>query len=154
MYVPKKDHDYNEFWCGHQTLENAKKIFKLDNDALELLLRLKTEKIPMYVVSQHRKELLIKLLEYFGIKEFFTDVLVTTEKGKRIQQLAKAKQIPLDKCLMIGDRYELDIAPVLKIGVNALLIDREHNQYLHVPRIKNYDEVLKLINTDQDEKSS
>jgi FMN phosphatase YigB (HAD superfamily) len=154
LYVPRKAHDYSEFWSGHQTINNAKKIFKLDKDALKLLTRLKNEKIPMYVVSQHKKELLIELLEYFGIKDFFTDVLVTSEKGKRIEQLAKSKQIPLDKCLMIGDRYDLDIAPVLEVGGAALLIDREYNQYTPAPRIKNYDEVLKLITTGQYERSS
>jgi len=137
LYVPKDGHSYADFWDGEHTLERAKKIFKLDNGVVVLLERLKKAGIPSYIVSKHREELLIELLEHFGILNYFDEVLVNGDKGDRIKEIAKSKKITLNNCTMLGDNYYHDVLPALRIGANAFIVDRDYNREARGPRIIN-----------------
>ena len=146
LYIPKNNFSYNDFWDGEHTLKRAKKTFKLDNGVKDLLKKLRKANFPMYIVSKHNYELLHNLLSHFKIKYYFTEIFINGNKGKRIKEVIKKKKISKNYCIMIGDIYELDILPVIKIGIKAIIINREYNTHIQAPRINNYNELLKLLN--------
>jgi FMN phosphatase YigB (HAD superfamily) len=146
IYVTKKNHHYKDFWEGKRTIKEAKRIFKLDKNMQKIMEQLSSWNIPMYLVSKHdHEDLLLDLLEYFDVKKYFQEILVNGDKGERIKDLAVQQKIPLSQCIMLGDRYELDIEPVLKAGAMAFLVQREYNSHYTGPNVTDRQMFLDLV---------
>ena len=145
LFLPKEGLSYLDFWAGEHTLERAKDVFELDPATVEVLEKLRKMGITMYVVSKHEEAILPSLLEHFGIRKFFKDVLINGDKGQRIREQAAADGIPLDRCLMVGDMYSLDIAPCLREGIKCYLLDRKYNRKENAPRLKSLRELLRVF---------
>lgn len=145
LFLPKKGLSYLDFWDGERTLDKAKEVFELDPSTIKVLEELKRMGITMYIVSKHEEAVLPSLLEHFGIRKFFKEVLINGDKGLRIKKQAAADGIPLERCLMVGDMYSLDIAPCLREGIKCYLLDRKYNRKENAPRLKSLYELLKVI---------
>ena len=146
LYIPKTGHSYSDFWDkGPHSLERAKNIFKLDRKAKAVLRELRKLGIPMYIMSIHDETILPGLLNHFKIKHFFEDILINGDKGARISTYTINHQIPTNRCIMVGDRPEIDIIPVKMEGISTILIDREYNKDFITSRINNLDDLIKLL---------
>lgn len=90
---------------------------------------LKSLKCKMGVLSNFNSSLKSKMEEIFG--NLFNDIIVSEEEGIRKPELKffelALKKINIDpnNILYIGDSIRLDIEPAEKLGINALLIDRD-----------------------------
>jgi FMN phosphatase YigB (HAD superfamily) len=144
LYVPKNKGSYKEFWKA-PSLKRALEMFRLDDDVLTLLKKLRKKKVPVYVCSMHKEAILLGMLEEFGIKHFFKEILINGDKGRRIKEVARRARIPLGSCIMVGDRYDLDIEPTMREGIRSYLIDRWYNRDFKVPRIGSLLDILEII---------
>lgn len=141
LYVTNEGKDYNDFWNGEHTLERALEFFHLDEGMIEFLTYLKRSGYVLYVVSKHIDELLLGLLEYFGITDFFNEIMINGDKGQRINDYISRRNISPEECVMFGDHFDLDIDPVIRVGVDAILVSREYNRNVdafRVDRIHDY----------------
>jgi len=144
LFNPKPGFTIEDFW-SNPSLERAKRIFELDSHTREVLEYLKANNIPAYIVSLHEESILPGLLEFLGIKDYFIRILINGDKGRRIRELADQEGIPIESCVMVGDRYELDIQPTAREGIRGFLLDRPYNQGPDAHRIRTLDEILKLL---------
>ena len=87
-------------------------------------------RIPVGIISNFNSTLKEKLQSFFDVK--FADVFVSEELGvakpslefyrKALEQIGIAP----NEIIYVGDSVKLDLEPALKLGINALLIDREN----------------------------
>lgn len=91
---------------------------------------LKEINIPIGIISNFNATLREKLPTFFDVH--FADIFVSEELGvakPSVEFYAKALQqidINPQEIVYVGDSVKLDLEPALKLGINALLIDREH----------------------------
>lgn len=76
----------------------------------------------------HRKA----VAEHVGVLDLLDEVHVTPEvegaKGNTIATWLEEKNFTTDAALMVGDVYEWDILPALKVGVEGLLIASDYER--------------------------
>ncbi len=100
---------------------------------------LKQIAVPMGIISNFNSTLKEKLKSFFDVE--FTDIFVSEELGVAKPSLdfyGKAiEQIGIDpkEIVYVGDSVKLDLEPALALGMNAFLIDREHNFPMQKRRI-------------------
>lgn len=82
-----------------------------------------------------------KTLEALGVLEFFPNVigLDSTKKSKPAKEIFDlavnlagkhtAQKIKYENCISIGDRYDIDLALPLKLGMGAILVDGVKDVY-------------------------
>ena len=105
--------------------------------------------LPVGVLSNFNSTLRSKLDEHFG--QIFSDILVSEEVGLSkpsvefyMKAVAKLKLAPED-ILYIGDSMKLDVEPAIKVGLKALLIDR-NSFYTESPiLINNLSQIKKFL---------
>ncbi len=126
LYRPKRGKSYEDFWeCGEHTLERAKEHFELNHCVAGILMMLKGRDYLMAVVSKHKDHLLPELLEHLGIDEFFSEIMIGNEKGPMMLNYLKERGIRRADAVMVGDTYDLDIAPAEKMGIRGIHLDGE-----------------------------
>ncbi len=90
---------------------------------------LKSIQVPMGIVSNFNNTLKDKINTLFG--DVFEDIHVSEELGLRkpnvefYRQALDKKNLDPNQVLYVGDSLKLDIEPASKLGIKALLIDRE-----------------------------
>lgn len=125
LYVPRKGKSYSSFWeDGEHSLERAVEHFKLNDGVLETLERMKKMGFTMVVVSTHKPELLPSLLEHFGVKEYFSDIIINGDKGTRMIEFLKEKGIPKNFAVAVGNNRTIDIEPAERVGIKGYLLAR------------------------------
>jgi FMN phosphatase YigB (HAD superfamily) len=124
-----------EFW-QHPTRERAREIFQTAPGAHELLQTLRDQGVKRVVLSRHDERILPGLMEEFHLSRLFDDVLINGDKGERAMQWLKENGLSTADAVMIGDREDLDILPMQRVGIHAVLIDRPYNQQIAAPRVK------------------
>ena len=94
-----------------------------DTDAL------KNINIPIGIISNFNSTLKEKLNSFFG--PIFTDIFVSEELGVAKPKLefyeiaCEKSGVKPENILYIGDSIKLDLEPAIKVGMNALIIDRD-----------------------------
>jgi len=146
LYLPRKGYTARDFWKGEHTIERATEMFEIPDNVISTLAEMRKSGVVMHVVSLHLEGLLAKLLDSLGIGHFFHDLIINGDKGKRIEAYASEHGISRNDCLMVGDRYDLDIAPVHARGIRAILLDREGSNRHPIPPIQSVDELTGFIN--------
>jgi FMN phosphatase YigB (HAD superfamily) len=123
LYVPKKGRTFDDFWeGGDHTLERALENFELNQGVEETLGELMKKGHELVVVSVHKPDLLPDLLKGLGIRRCFTDILVNGDKGELMEEYLDEKDVPKDLASIVGDIYDMDIAPAEKVGIRGLLL--------------------------------
>jgi len=146
LYVPKDGRTAVEFWLGEHTIERAVRLFKVAEDVAPALQRIQELDIMMHVVSLHKDIILPQLLDELELGNHFEDLLINGDKGIRIRQYAESHGIPLEDCLMVGDRIDLDITPVQNAGIKAILIDRDGEiERDDITIIRSFDELIEHV---------
>ena len=141
IYVPRKGHTQYEFWAGEHTPEEALSFFELDAGAAEAIRALRREAETLCIVSLNPRPVLDALLLKFGIRDLFDDVLINDDKGRLIRNYLTKHNLRADRAIMVGDMPRIDLYPVQRIGVEAILVDRYYNQGVPAERIPGLSEL-------------
>lgn len=140
IYVPHKGRSTWEFWADPSP-ERARHFFKLDEGVAEALDSLKGSLDSLCIVSKNHKQVLDTLLDDFGIKGYFDEVILNGDKGREIMKYLSQRGFDHREALMVGDTPNLDLYPVRNAGVSAILVDRPYNRGADAERIKGVHEL-------------
>ncbi len=141
IYVPRKGHTQYEFWAGEHTPEEALGFFELDAGAAEAIREIKGEAETLCLVSLNPKPVLDALLQKFGIREFFDEIMINDDKGRLIKDYLRRNNMRPDQAIMVGDMPRVDLYPVKRVGVDSILVDRYYNQGIPAERIRGLSEL-------------
>jgi phosphoglycolate phosphatase-like HAD superfamily hydrolase len=140
LYVPKNGKSRWEFWADPSP-DAAVEFFELDKNVKESLEALRGQVETLCIVSKNPKEILTALLDKFGIRHLFDEIMLNDNKGKLIAKYLYRKGLKREEAVMVGDMPVLDLYPVRRIGVEAILVDRPYNSWAKAERIKGISEL-------------
>lgn len=141
IYVPRKGHTQYEFWAGEHTPEEALGFFELDAGAAQAIRELRREAETLCVVSLNPKPVLDALLQKFGIRDVFDEIMINGDKGHLIKNYLRMHNLRADQAIMVGDMPRIDLYPVKRVGVESILVDRYYNQGVAAERIPGLSEL-------------
>ncbi|MFG0318202.1 MAG: HAD family hydrolase [Planctomycetota bacterium JB042] len=125
-------------------------MFHPFDDARALLARLRGARVPVAVVSNWSPPL-PRILAAIGLARH-VDVIVTSavvrlEKPEPaiFRRAADALSVPIDACLHVGDRVDLDLDGARSAGADARLIDREGRRPDLSDRVASLEEIFPLV---------
>jgi phosphoglycolate phosphatase-like HAD superfamily hydrolase len=140
LYVPKHGRSRWEFWANPSP-ECAEEFFELDEGVEDALRRLRKKAQTLGLVSWNSYPVLSALLRKFKVGDYFDCILVNGDKGKRIESYLARNGLKKDEAIMVGDMPKLDLYPLRKAGIEAILVDRDYNWYVKAERIKGVNEL-------------
>lgn len=140
LYVPKGGRSRWEFWAN-PTPEAAVEFFELDKGVKEALVEIRDRVDSLCIVSKNPKDILDALLDKFGIRHLFDEIMLNDNKGKLIASYLHRKGFKREESVMVGDMPTLDLFPVRKLGIEAVLIDRGYNGWVKAERIRGVSEL-------------
>ncbi len=135
LYVPKGRRLIWEFWANPSP-EAAVEFFELDEGVLETLLTLRKQVDTICLVSRNNRPILSAILRKYGLEDFFDEIILNGDKGKKISRYLWKHGMSKSESIMVGDMPELDLFPVLRAGIAAVLVDRWYNRSVGAERIK------------------
>ena len=135
LYVPRNGKSRWEFWANPSP-EAAVEFFELDRGVKESLERLRSQVDTLCLVSRNPEDILGALLDKFGIRHLFDDIMLNGDKGKKIVQYLSRRGLRRDESVMVGDMPVLDLYPVRRFGIEAVLVDRPYNSWAKATRIR------------------
>jgi len=135
LYIPRGGKSTWEFWADPSP-RHAREFFELDEGVAEALSSLRCRVDSLCIASRNTKPILDALLDDFGIRDFFDEVLLNGNKGKQISKYLAERGYDRKDAVMVGDTPVLDLYPVRKAGVEAILVDRPYNRMVDAERIK------------------
>jgi len=134
LYVPKHGRSRWEFWADPSP-ELALEFFELDEGVMEALVALRGQVDTLCLASRNTRAILMALLDKFGLRGYFDDILLNGDKGKNIVRYLSKHGLSRDEAVMVGDMPRLDIYPVRDRGIEAILVDRVYNRDADAERI-------------------
>jgi FMN phosphatase YigB (HAD superfamily) len=134
LYVPKGKRLLWEFWAKPSP-EAAVKFFELDKGVAETLKRLRDQVETICLVSRNSWPILSAILQAYGIEDCFDAIMLNGDKGKKIEQYLTKHGFSKAESVMVGDMPDLDLFPVLRVGVVSVLVDRWYNRMVRAERI-------------------
>ncbi len=134
LYVPRHGRSRWEFWMNPSP-GLALDFFELDEGVREALARVRARADRLCLVSRNSPEILHALLDRFGIRGFFDEILLNGNKGRNISRYLSKHALSKDEAIMVGDMPRLDVFPVKEHGIEAILVDRVYNRYADAERI-------------------
>jgi FMN phosphatase YigB (HAD superfamily) len=140
LYVPKHGRSRWEFWCNPSTKE-ALEFFELDSGVKEAIGKLRGMVQTICLVSRNTEPILTALMSRFGLSGLFDAILLNGNKGDKIVGYLSEHGFERSEAVMVGDMPLLDLYPVRKVGVEAILVDREYNRWAKAERIKGVSEL-------------
>ena len=72
----------------------------------------------------------------FGVVVGLDDTMASKPAAEPFVRAARLLGLPLGRCISVGDRYDVDIAPALAVGMGAILVDGVEDVY-ELPRTLN-----------------
>ncbi len=135
IYVPKGGKSRWEFWAN-PTPEAAVEFFELERGVKESLELLRSQVDTLCLVSKNPEDILGALLDKFGIRHLFDDIMLNGDKGKQIARYLSRRGLRRDESVMVGDMPVLDLYPVRRLGIEAILVDRVYNSWAKATRIR------------------
>lgn len=140
LYVPPRGRTTWEFWAD-PSAELARDFFELDEGVAEALASIRGRADTLCIASRNTKPILDALLDDFGIRDFFDDILLNGNKGKQIASYLYQRGFDRRDAVMVGDTPVLDLYPVRKAGIEAILVDRPYNRWADAERIRGVGEL-------------
>lgn len=111
------------------------KYLHYDEKLVPIIKQLK-EKYKLVCVTNNPVLPARKTLEVIGVSEFFPEIigLDTCFKSKPakepFEQAAIRMGVNVDECLAVGDRYDLDVALPLQMGMGGIVVDGVEDVYM------------------------
>ncbi len=87
------------------------------------------------VVTNNPTEIAERTLHVLGVRDLFTSIvsLSTFEKSKpyepSFRRAASELGVPIPECVAVGDRYDIDLAVPLQLGMGGILVDGVEDVY-------------------------
>jgi len=156
LYVPHSGRTTWEFWADPSP-EHARTFFELDEGVADALASIRGRADNLCIVSRNTKPILDLLLDDFGIRDFFDEVILNGNKGKQIARYLSQRGLERRDAVMVGDSPVLDLYPVRRAGIEAILVDRPYNRCADAERIKGVRELpswLKIADIAESRSSS
>ena len=124
----------------------------LHDKATDVLNKFKQNKLNQFILTAAHKENVIKLLDHYSLKDFFTEIegldnYRAESKVDRGRQLIIKNQINTKEAVLIGDTIH-DFEVANDIGVDCILIANGHQSKKRL-RNKTMDDVLILDKIEQ-----
>ncbi len=142
------DEDAKEKFKDYQNI--YEKNWILFDDAKELLENLKN-RYKLVILSNGDGKQQRKKIEYTGLNQYFSDIVISSEVGyskpeKEIFDIAcKMINLKPENCIMIGDKYKVDIEGSLNAGMYGIWINRKKEQSNYEYQIKELKELTKYL---------
>lgn len=117
-----------------EDLMEPEKFLKFDGKLVEILTILKS-KYKMICVTNNPVLPARKTLEVIGISNLFSDIvgLDTCLKSKParepFEEAVKRLGVDFSECVAIGDRYDLDVALPMEMGMGGIVVDGVEDIY-------------------------
>lgn len=131
--------------------KNEIKNTKLYPEVLFMLKELK-KKYKLYLFTEGFKEFVDKKLKKFKLKKYFSKIITSNETGlmKSAGVVAYKKFLKLTglnpkNMIYVGDSVTKDIITAEKLGIKAVLIDRDNKEDFNGLKISNLKELLKVV---------
>ncbi|MCF6365981.1 MAG: HAD family hydrolase [Bacteroidales bacterium] len=111
--------------------DKRQKTSVLHSGVKELLIEIKNSGIKQSILSARKEEQLLEELKYFGIYDYFEEIVGLNDhyaggKVERGIKLISKLNIPKDKILMIGDtKHDAEVAK--ETGINCILLSHGHH---------------------------
>lgn len=127
--------DFIDAW-----LDGLTKMAHGDKDTIDTLEYL-SKKYELVVLTNGFRDSQIGRLKTSGIYKYFKEVYAGEEYIKPSLESYKDAIGPynIDECIMIGDTYKTDIIGALNVGMRAIMITNESNNY-----VGNYEIIHKI----------
>ncbi len=97
-------------------------------DTIALLTRLKNEGRKIFLLSNAQRYFTEKELEDTGIKEYFDDIFISSDKGIKkpqkefMEELIKNNGLNPSECVMIGNEIQSDGEVAIRNGVDYIIV--------------------------------
>lgn len=148
LWEPRPGRTIHDFWDAPSP-ERAREVFRPTPGIRPTLEALARRGLTLVVMSKHDPALLPRLLADFGLADLFDDVLVDDDKAARVGAWLQAHGVPPDRAVMVGDRVDMDIEPLVEAGVLGVLVDRDYNRgpgHLRLRRIEDLVPTVGFLN--------
>lgn len=141
------DKDAKERFKKYQVI--YEKNWILFDDAKEVLENLKN-KYKLVILSNGDGKQQRKKIKYTGLNKYFSDIVISSEVGyskpeKEIFDIAcKMIDLKAENCIMIGDKYKVDVEGSLNAGMHGIWVNRKKEklsykfQVEELSELKNY----------------
>jgi len=109
-------------------------FLKRDRRLREFLMGLK-RRFRLAVVTNNTKCITEKILRVLGIEKCFDYILTITESGRikpdpeLYRKVMERFRVKSEECLVIGDRYPLDLKPAQELGMSTIKIEGKEELY-------------------------
>lgn len=143
-------HDFDAFFQELYDLFARAECWRLFDDAVPVLERLKRQGLRLAVISNwdHR---LFSIVKRLGLSDYFeqvtaSSVVGTAKPGKRIFDAAlEGMRVSAREALHVGDSLEDDYHGASRAGLKAVLLDRHGKGYNDVVRIDTLHQLADLL---------
>ena len=131
-------------------LEAYERNWVLFDDAEEILDYLKN-KYKLAIISNGDTDQQKRKIQFTGLDKYFQDIVISSEVGyskpqKEIFEIA-CKRINLEpeKCIMVGDKYKVDIEGSINTGMKGIWVNRKKEQLSYEYQIEELNELTKYL---------
>ncbi len=121
-------------------------------DDIEKNLEQLKDKYKLGIISNSDANQQRKKIVYTGLNKYFSYFFISSEVGyskpqKEIFEIAcKTLKVKPENCIMIGDKYEVDIEGSINAGMQGIWINRNKKTSNYKLQIANLNELIKYIN--------
>ena len=142
------DEEAKEKFNNYQNI--YEKNWILFDDAKKVLESLKN-KYKIAIISNGDGKWQRKKIEYTGLNKYFSDVVISGEAGyskpeKEIFNIAcKMVNLKPENCIMIGDKFKVDIEGALNVGMQAIWVNRKKEKINYEYQIEELNELTKYL---------
>lgn len=126
------------------------KNWELFDDAKEILENFKN-KYKLAIITNGDSNQQRKKIAYTGLNQYFSDIFISSEVGfskpeKEIFQTA-CKKINLnpENCIMIGDRYKVDIEGSLNVGMHGIWVNRNKENITYKFQVEELNDINQYL---------
>ncbi|MCK5707991.1 MAG: HAD family hydrolase [Candidatus Aureabacteria bacterium] len=140
-YAPPLSYVIKEFDIDFKMWKNARNNISDDflpkrNTMLENLMKKLNGEYDFALITDNVPELTHRILESIGIWHFFEERIVYADgqniKPDKIMWYSLLKKIKVDEpefCLMVGDRYDIDLMPAAEMGMKVVQVEGVEDVY-------------------------
>ena len=120
-------------------------------DNVEQTLEYLQSKYELCIISNGDGEQQRSKIQRTGLDKYFKNIVISSEVGyskpqKEIFEIAcKIINLKPENCIMVGDKYKVDIEGSLNSGMNGIWINRNKEQSSYEYQIKDLKELTKFL---------
>lgn len=122
----------------------------LFDDTIHTLEKLK-DSYKLAIVTNGDSELQRKKIDNIGVKKYFSEIIISSEVGvskpdKEIFRIAcKRLKVEPEECVMIGDKFKVDIKGAIRSGMKAIWINRKNEDIEYEYKINKLSQIFEII---------